>query len=74
MSHSWSDLNSDKALVCRHEINGPQGGAIVWMVLLSDGHLIDCGSSSVGEKRAVTLATMINEAGPERLSHEALKP
>lgn len=68
----WSDLNSDKALVCRKEINGEQGGATVWHVLLADGHLIDCGSSSYAERRAEVLAQMINEAGPERLSRKAL--
>lgn len=68
-SHSWVELSSDKALVCRREINGEQGHATVWMVLLSDGHLLDCGQD---ERRAVTLATMINEAGPERLSRAAL--
>lgn len=69
---SVAELYSDKALVCRREVNGEQGGATVWMVLLSDGHLLDCGTS-YGEQRARTLAMMINEAGPERLSHQALK-
>lgn len=68
--HTWAELSSDKALVCRREINSEQGNATVWMVLLSDGHLLDCG---LNERRAVTLATMINEAGPERLSHEAMR-
>lgn len=68
--HTWAALNSDKALVCRREINSEQGNATVWMVLLSDGHLLDCGLSEI---RAATLATMINEAGPERLSHAALR-
>ena len=72
MAHSMADLISDKALVCRKEINGEQGGATVWMVLLSDGHLLDCGTG-YGEQRARILATMINEAGPERLSLQALK-
>lgn len=72
MAHSMADLNSDKALVCRKEINGEQGGAIVWHVLLSDGHLIDCGSAFLAERRARVLADMINEAGPERLSRQAL--
>ena len=73
MAHSMVDLNSDKALVCRKEINGEQGSATVWHVLLSDGHLIDCGSSFFAERRAHVLADMINEAGPERLSRQALK-
>lgn len=69
---SMAELSSDKALVCRKEINGEQGGATVWHVLLSDGHLIDCGSSFLAETRARVLAAMINEAGPERLSRQAL--
>lgn len=72
MKHSFADLSSDKALVCRREINCDHGGATVWMVLLSDGHLLDCGSSSLAEGRAHTLAAMINEAGPERLARAAL--
>lgn len=70
---SMADLSSDKALICRKEINGEQGGATVWHVLLSDGHLIDCGSGGLAERRARVLAAMINEAGPERLSRQALK-
>ena len=67
---SWEDLNSDKALVCKREINSEQGNATVFMVLLSDGFLLDCG---LHERRAATLAKMINEAGPERLSKKGLK-
>ncbi len=69
---SYEDLRSDKALVCKREINNDQGGPTVWMVLLSDGHLLDCGSRSLAERRAIVLATMINEAGAERLSLKAL--
>lgn len=69
----WDDLNSDKALICRKEINSEVGGAIVWHVLLADGHLIDCGASRFGEVRARILAEIINEAGPERLSRKALE-
>ena len=68
-----AELQSDKALVCRKEINSEQGGATVWHVLLSDGHLVDCGAGFPAEARARVLATIINEAGPERLSHQALK-
>ncbi|WP_293875517.1 hypothetical protein [Sphingomonas sp. UBA978] len=71
---TFAELNSDKALVCRREINCEQGGATVHMVLLSDGHLVDCGSGGVAEKRALVLAQIINEAGPERLSKKALRP
>lgn len=67
------ELNSDKALVCRKEINGEQGGAVVWHVLLSDGHLIDCGASGLAETRAHVLAEIINAAGPEKLSRKALR-
>ncbi|MCR5876965.1 hypothetical protein [Phenylobacterium sp. J367] len=69
VKHTWAELSSDMALVCRREINSEQGNATVWMVLLSDGHLLDCGLSKA---RAAILATMINEAGPERLSRAAI--
>lgn len=71
--NTFKDLNSDKALVCRREINGDQGSATVFMVLLSDGFLIECGSGGYAEKRATILAQIINEAGPERLSKKALR-
>ncbi|WP_158013908.1 hypothetical protein [Sphingomonas sanxanigenens] len=70
----WEELASDKALVCRREINCDQGGAVVHMVLLADGFLIDCGSSGYGEKRAQILAEIINEVGPSRLSREGMRP
>lgn len=70
---SYDDLRSDKALVCRRELNCEQGAATIWMVLLSDGHLIDCGSSGLAERRATVLASMINESGPERLSRDKLE-
>lgn len=66
-----AELRSDKALVCRREINSDQGNATIWMVLLSDGFLIDCG---LNETRAEVLAAMLNEAGPDRLSKNALRP
>lgn len=69
---SWEELKSDKALVCKREINCEHGGATVWMVLLSDGHLVDCGSGKNAHGRACTMAQMLNEAGPERLGHKAL--
>lgn len=69
---TMKELQSDKALVCRREVNGEQGGAVVWHVMLSDGHLVDCGSGGLAEARANTLAEMINEAGPERLSRKSL--
>lgn len=69
---SMKELSSDKALVCRKEINSEHGGAVVWHVLLSDGHLIDCGSSSLAPARANTLAEIINAGGPEKLSRKAL--
>lgn len=69
-AHDWNDLNSDKALVCRREINCDQGGATVWMVVLSDGFLLDCGTL---EARAIALARIINRGRPELLSKEGLK-
>lgn len=69
----FAELQSDKALVCHREINCEHGGATVWTVLLSDGFLIDCGSSSIAKRRAETIAAMLNEAGAERLSNKALR-
>lgn len=69
---SWQELRSDKALVCRREVNSEHGSATVWMVILSDGHLLDCGSSILAERRAIVLASMINESGPDRLSRDRL--
>ena len=69
---AWDDLNSDKALVCKREINCDQGGATVHMVLLSDGFLLDCGAGLYAERRAKILASMINEAGSVRLSRKEL--
>ena len=69
---SFEDLRSHKALVCHREINCDQGGATVFMVLLSDGFLIDCGSGGYAKRRADMLATIINEGGPERLSQKGM--
>ena len=74
MGHSFEELQSDKALVCQREINSDAGVAGVFMVLLSDGFLIDCGSSGYAQRRAQILAEIINEAGPERLSKKAMRP
>ena len=65
---SWDDLRSAKALVCKREFNSDQGGAVVFMVCLSDGFLIDCGSSGYAERRAIELATVINENDPKRFN------
>ena len=72
MSIDMKELQSDKALVCYRDINGPQGGARVHCVLLSDGSLLECGVG-VGEARARIIAEMINASGPERLSRNALR-
>ena len=40
-AHTFADLSSGKALVCRREINGEQGGATVYCVLAADGFLFD---------------------------------
>lgn len=70
---SWEDLQSDKALVCHREINSEVGGATVWMVLLSDGFLVECGSSGLSQMRAIRLARIINEAGPDAFSKDNLR-
>lgn len=72
-STSFADLSSPKALVCRKEINGEQGGATVFHVLLADGFLLDCGSGAHSEARANILAITINRGGPELFSREGLK-
>lgn len=69
---TFKELQSDKALVCKREINGEKGGATVWCVCLSDGFLIECGVRW-GEERARILADIINAGGPEKLSEAALK-
>ena len=66
---TFSDLNSDKALVCHREINCEQGDATIYMVLLSDGFLLDCGKD---RRRAVILARTINRGRPELLSKAGL--
>lgn len=71
---TFEELQSPKALVCRREINCDQGGATVHMVLLADGFLIDCGSGGYAQRRAQILSDIINSAGPERLSREAMRP
>lgn len=70
---TWEELRSDKALVCHKEHRCDAGVRKAWFVLLSDGCLLDCGTDRVSEKRANVLATIINEGGPEKLSHAALK-
>ena len=70
---TFEELRSDKALVCKREINGESGGATVWCVWLSDGFLIECGSTFLSERRARTLAEIINVGGPERLSETSLQ-
>lgn len=70
---TFEELRSDKALVCKREINGESGGATVWLVLLSDGFLIECGASFLSEQRARTLAEIINAGGPDKLSEKALQ-
>ena len=68
---NFEDLRSDKAIVCTKEHRADCGVGTVWFVLLSDGYLIDCGTQ--GEARANVLAGIINSAGPEKLSHVALR-
>lgn len=70
---TFNELQSDKALVTHREINCDQGGATVYSVLLSDGFLIETGSSGYGHIRACILAEIINKGGPEMLSREAME-
>lgn len=74
MKHTYTELASDKALVCRREVNSDAGGATVFCVLLADGFLIETGSSGYAEKRAIILAEIINAAGPEKLSRKGMQP
>ena len=70
---TWDELNSDKALLCRREINGEGGGAVVQCVVLADGFILECGAQGpISERRAKTLVDMINSSGPDRLSKKVL--
>lgn len=60
-------LRSDKAVVCRREINCDQGGAIVYCVVLADGFIVECGTG-VGESRAKRLADAVNAYGADLFS------
>ncbi len=71
-ARTMKDLGSDKAVLARREINGEQGGALVFCVVLSDGFILDLGSSSLAEARANVIADMINAAGPEKLAQKSL--
>lgn len=66
---SFEELSSDKAIVCRREINCEQGGATVHMVVLADGFLLDCGTD---RRRAVILARVINRGRPELFTKAGL--
>jgi hypothetical protein len=68
-----ADLNSDKALVCHSQHRCGDGVGTVWFVMLADGFLLDCNSERYSEARANTLAEIINAAGPEKLSREAMR-
>lgn len=67
----FKELQSNKALVTHREHRADCGVGTVWSVLLGDGYLIDCGTR--GKARAHILAKIINEAGCDKLSKEALK-
>ena len=69
---TWAELMSDKALVSHKEHNSDKGVDIVWSVLASDGWLFECGRGRTGERRAIALAMLINDGGPEKLSHAAM--
>lgn len=59
------DLQSDRALVCKQEHPSDAGGATSWYVCMSDGFLLNCGFGSKSEKRAISIARMINAAENE---------
>lgn len=71
--HSFSDLNSPRALVCHKQHRADCGVGTVWFVLLADGYLIDCGAEAYSEARANTLAAIINASGPDALGKDALR-
>ena len=70
--HTFEDVKSDRALVCKKEINGEQGGATVFHVMVADGFLLDCGSGVEGEQRANILAIQINRGRPELFTRQGL--
>lgn len=59
-AHTYEEIASDKALVCRTEKVTDAGAGTIWYVLLADGYLLDCGSGPGGQKRAEELAETIN--------------
>ncbi len=71
---SMEELQSPRAIVCRREINCDQGGAVVFMVCLADGFLIDCGSSGYSQMRAKELASVINANDPDRFLFGKARP
>lgn len=70
---TWEELRSDKALVCHKEHRCDAGVGTAWLICLSDGYLIDCGTDRRSKARAHILAEIINAGGPEKLSDKALK-
>lgn len=70
---TWAEIISDKALVCHKEHRCDAGVGMAWLVLLSDGCLLDCGTDRLSETRARVLAEIINAGGAEKLSDKALK-
>lgn len=64
-------LKSSEAIVCHQQHRADCGVGTVWMVLLADGYLIDCGAERHSEARANILAEAINQ-NPAALSKAAL--
>jgi len=69
MSDPWADLISDRAIIGKREINSEHGHATVWMVVLADGFMLDCGTD---KRRAIVLATTINRGRPELFTKAGL--
>lgn len=69
---AFGEIASGRALVCRRENHSSAGLGIIYSIILADGFLIECGGGVRGETRANILAEIINDAGPEKLSHAAL--
>lgn len=60
------EIKSPRAIACRRQVHGEQGGATVQCVVLADGFIIECGSDFYAERRAQELAKIINANRPER--------
>jgi hypothetical protein len=68
----FDKLRTAEAIVCHRQHRADCGVGTVWLVLLADGYLIDCGAEAYSEARANLMAALIN-AAPEKLSKDALR-